>query len=814
MFLLDSDEMTENMGPRPAGDQMPVIATGRAPFGRAAVAGVAAVSAALLMTELALTRIFSVTMYYHFAFLAISIALFGLSASGVTVYLLRRRLASVHTGMLLAAISLTHAFATLIALACLVRIRVGLNYSPTNLELMLAIYALAALPFFTGGSVMSIAFSRMTERINVLYAADLIGAAAGCLALIPLLNWLGAPGVVMVAAALSAMAAVAFTPAARRTRVAAAALALLTAAAVAQTSGATPFDLVDTKGHVGDRVLFSKWNSFSRVAVYDRPHGDWSLSPKFVGSRAPSLFMDIDSAASTPILKVTGGIPDASYLRYELTAIGYHLAERKGGFNALVIGPGGGRDLLSALVFGATHVDGVEINPIIARDVMLDRFRDYSGGIYANPRVTVHVDDGRSFVRRSQSRYDVIQASLVDTWAATAAGAYTLTENSLYTKEAFGEYLDHLTDEGLLTITRWVFDGLRLVSLAQEACAERGLDASQRLAIIRYDRVATFLLKKQPFTAAEVALLRDASAGLGFSILYAPGIQSPASADDPIEMQRTGTSAADYRRLILADNRDRFLSSYPLDESATTDDRPFFFHTTRLRDQLQVAFGRSMLFGNGLSALMTLIAISAGLVVIFVIGPLLIGGDRPRPGWGRWLTYFGALGAGFMLLEVALLQRFVLLLGHPVYSLTVTLFSLLLGTGLGSLVSRRVPSPRVHIVTTRALVAIAAVACAAAVGLAHVIDVGIAWTLPMRIAFAVILIAPVGFLLGMPLPGGMRLVAADRADIIPWGWGINGAFSVVGATLAVFIAMNWGFSVTLLSAAAVYAVAALSLSKS
>ena len=814
MFLLDSDEMTENMGPRPAGDQMPVIATGRAPFGRAAVAGVAAVSAALLMTELALTRIFSVTMYYHFAFLAISIALFGLSASGVTVYLLRRRLASVHTGMLLAAISLTHAFATLIALACLVRIRVGLNYSPTNLELMLAIYALAALPFFTGGSVMSIAFSRMTERINVLYAADLIGAAAGCLALIPLLNWLGAPGVVMVAAALSAMAAVAFTPAARRTRVAAAALALLTAAAVAQTSGATPFDLVDTKGHVGDRVLFSKWNSFSRVAVYDRPHGDWSLSPKFVGSRAPSLFMDIDSAASTPILKVTGGIPDASYLRYELTAIGYHLAERKGGFNALVIGPGGGRDLLSALVFGATHVDGVEINPIIARDVMLDRFRDYSGGIYANPRVTVHVDDGRSFVRRSQSRYDVIQASLVDTWAATAAGAYTLTENSLYTKEAFGEYLDHLTDEGLLTITRWVFDGLRLVSLAQEACAERGLDASQRLAIIRYDRVATFLLKKQPLTATEVALLRDASAGLGFSILYAPGIQSPASADDPIEMQRTGTSAADYRRLILADNRDRFLSSYPLDESATTDDRPFFFHTTRLRDQLQVAFGRSMLFGNGLSALMTLIAISAGLVVIFVIGPLLIGGDRPRPGWGRWLTYFGALGAGFMLLEVALLQRFVLLLGHPVYSLTVTLFSLLLGTGLGSLVSRRVPSPRVHIVTTRALVAIAAVACGAAVGLAHVIDVGIAWTLPMRIAFAVMLIAPVGFLLGMPLPGGMRLVAADRADIIAWGWGINGAFSVVGATLAVFIAMNWGFSVTLLSAAAVYAVAALSLSKS
>ena len=183
-----------------------------------------------------------------------------------------------------------------------------------------------------------------------------------------------------------------------------------------------------------------------RVAVYDREHGDWSLSPKFSGPRGDSLFMDIDSAASTPILKGTGNPADAAYLRYELTALAYHLVERPAGFTALVIGPGGGRDLLSALVFGARHVDGVEINPIIARDVMLDRFRDYSGGVYAHPRVAIHVDDGRSFVRRSTTKYDVIQASLVDTWAATAAGAYTLTENSLYTSEAFGEYLDHLTD--------------------------------------------------------------------------------------------------------------------------------------------------------------------------------------------------------------------------------------------------------------------------------------------------------------------------------------------------------------------------------
>ena len=415
---------------------------------RSIVAGIASVSAALLMTELALTRIFSVTMYYHFAFLAISIALFGLSASGVFVYVMRQRLAGVATRELLATGALAHALATLVALACLVRIRVGLNYTPGNLLLMLAIYTLAALPFFAGGAVVSLAFARLSERVNVVYAADLLGAALGCLILIPLLNSLGAPGVVIVAAVLAAVAAVLFTPPASRRRMVLAAAIVCAAPVTAQVAGLAPFEVVDTKGHQGDRVLFSKWNSFSRVAVYDRSHGDWSLSPRFTGSRAESLFMDIDSAASTPILRGTGNVADAAYLRYELTALAYHLVERPGGFNALVIGPGGGRDLVSALVFGATQVDGVEINPIIARDVMLGRFRDYSGGIYAHPRVRTHIDDGRSMVRRSRERYDVIQASLVDTWAATAAGAYTLTENSLYTSEAFGEYLDHLTDAG------------------------------------------------------------------------------------------------------------------------------------------------------------------------------------------------------------------------------------------------------------------------------------------------------------------------------------------------------------------------------
>jgi hypothetical protein len=765
---------------------------------RRALIGVAAVAGAILMVELALTRIFSVTMYYHFAFLAISIALFGLSASGVYVYVLRGAFAARPTATLLTTHSLLFAAATVLALAALVRIRVGLNYTHENLVKMIAIYALAALPFFTGGAVISLAISRLRSRVTVVYAADLIGAAFGCLLLLPLLNRFGAPGVVLLAAVAGGAAALLFAPSHLTLRTAAIAAAAVGIPGALQLMGSAPFDVTNTKGHDTDTVLFSKWNSFSRVAVYDRSHGDWSLSSKYTGTLPETRFMDIDSAASTPIVRFDGDLSKVGYLRYELTGLAFHLVP--GGFTTLVIGPGGGRDLLTALVFGASRVDGVEVNPIIANDIMLGKFRDFSGSIYQNPKVNVVVDDGRSFIRRSTERYDVIQASLVDTWAATAAGAYTLTENTLYTKEAFEDYYDHLTDRGMLTITRWVFDGLRLVSLAQEACAARGCSAARQMAIVQQERVATFLLKKTPFTAEDVHKLRSVSADHGFTVLYAPG--------------QTATDN-DYARLVLADNRDAFYESFHHDVTPTTDNRPFFFHTTKIKDQFHTAFGRSMLFGNGLSALMTLMAISASFVALFVVGPLLLSAGEVRgTHWPKWLAYFGMLGAGFMLIEVALLQRFVLLLGHPVYSLTVTLFSMLLGTGVGSLMSRRIGDSRLVPTAQVVLLGIAAVALLGIVALPPFIRSTISASHAVRIALTVLLITPAGVLMGMPLPTGIRLMTATHSAVVPWAWGMNGALSVIGATLAVFIAMNWGFSATLMTGAAMYLAAAVLLHRS
>lgn len=765
----------------------------------AVLAGISCLSAAILIVELTLTRIFSVTMFYHFAFLAVSVALFGLSASGVFVYVTPRLHPPASLLRQLKRYALLFWIVTIASMLLLLRIRVGLNYTPRNLILMIVIYLVAAVPFAAAGACLTLAVSRLHGDINRVYGADLGGAAAGCFLLIPALNFFGGPGVLLVAAGFGATASLLFAVADRaRLRMWYVAPIVGTAIALAAQAGRPFLDVWDTKGHEGDTVLFSKWNSFSRIAVYDRLHGDWGLSDAYSGPRPETRFMDIDSAASTPILAAPrGGVEGMAYLRYELTGLAYAIKPRA---HVLVIGPGGGRDLWTALVFGARRVDGVEINPIIAGDVMGRLFRTFSGNIYQRPGVSVVVDDGRSFVRRSKERYDLIQASLVDTWAATSAGAYTLSENNLYTVEAFVDYLRHLKPEGVLTISRWVHDGLRLVSLAAAAGKQLGWPGvSDRLFIARHGPLATFILKNSPLTDAETGTLVESTRRLRFEILYAP----------PSPVEPAPPRGNDYARLATAPDPAAFYRSYPLDVSPTTDDRPFFFHTTKLRDQYKVIFGRGMLFGTGLSALLSLLLLSTILVALFILLPLAWLSPEPvrradlplGP-----LVYFGCLGSGFMLVEIGLIQRFVLFLGHPVYPLTVILFTLLLGGGIGSAISRRLIRDPRHVL----VVAIPTIVLAGLVYAAMLPPLFTAWmgfARPLRILLSILLLLPVGVLLGTPLPAGVRLISARQPGLLPWVWAINGATSVLGATLAIFIAMNWGFTMVAASGSAIYGVA-------
>ena len=767
---------------------------------RGTLAGIACLSAAILIVELALTRIFSVTMFYHFAFLAVSIAMFGLSASSVFVYVTPRLHPPDRVLGLLRRYAALFALVTIAAAVVLLRIRIGVTYSAANLFRLIGVYIIAAAPFMAGGAGMALAVSRLHRDIARVYAADLLGAASGCLLLIPALNMLGGPGALLLASGLAALASWLFATSdpAARPRAWAAVVAVAAVGLAAQWR--YPWlDIREAKGREAERPIYSKWNSFSRIAVYDHEHEDWGLSDTYKGQRPASLFMDIDASASTPI--VEGGPLDGplSYLKYEITGLAYSL--RPDG-HALIIGPGGGRDIWTALVGGARRVDGVEVNPIIVDDVMNRRFRAFAGDVYHAPGVSVVVDDGRSYVSRSRERYDVIQASLVDTWAATSAGAFAMTENNLYTVEAFEAYLHHLAPEGVLTITRWYTDGLRLVSLLHAAGARVGWSGiSDRVFIARNGKVATFIAKSTPLTDAEVTRLVDACDRLKFAVVYAP--VTPSHAVPP--------ERNDYTRLITTDNPDRFYRFYPWDISPTTDDRPFFFQTARLGDTLDVKLDRSLLFGGGFETLRTVVLLSLVLVVLFILLPLAGLSPEPIREFGSAIgpvAYFACLGTGFMLIEIGLTQQFVLFLGHPVYSLTVILFTLLLGGGLGSALSRRVgETPRAAIAVVVPAIIAASLVYAAA--LPSLFTAWIGLSRPLRVALSVTLLLPLGVLLGMPLPAGVRVLRNSRPGLLAWAWGVNGATSILGASAAILIAMNWGFTRVAIVGAAVYGLAGL-----
>jgi hypothetical protein len=361
----------------------------------------------------------------------------------------------------------------------------------------------------------------------------------------------------------------------------------------------------------------------------------------------------------------------------------YHLVDRP---ETLVIGPGGGRDVLAALASGAPHVTAVEVNPAVVEAVR-GPFADFAGHLYDRPDVTVVVEDARGYIARSPHRYDVIQAALIDTWAAGASGAFALSENSLYTVEAFRTYYEHLTDRGILTVSRWYMPGrpaetLRLVSTGMAGWARAGVaDPRQHVAVIAHfvtsnpqEGLATVLFKRTPFTPEEVAAIEDRARELGFTVLYAPGL--------PV--------TEEVGAFLTADDPAAWIARYPLDITPATDDRPFFFNLVRFGDLFSPALRASGVYQISIESagiLLAILGITAAVGVLFVLWPL---------GWGvrrrglaapsaRMLVYFGALGVGFMLVEIPTIQRLTVYLGRPVYSLAVGLFALLLFSGLGSL---------------------------------------------------------------------------------------------------------------------------------
>jgi predicted membrane-bound spermidine synthase len=763
--------------------------------------GIFLLTLSVLMLELSLTRLFSATMYYHFAFMAVSLALFGSGASGVFIYTIQNWLDKAKTGRWMSVFSILYALSLIFALYVIFENPLVPGGSE-NYSRLVKIYAATSLPFFFAGCAVTLAITRYASDISRLYLFDLAGAALGCLLLIPFLNTFGAINVLIGVGGIGALAAILFSLADKRNSAftgSAALLALGLVGFAVYNNSTHTLDIRKSKGRDEQKIHFAKWNSFSRITVQ--------------GDMEKELNIVIDADAATTIVPDGGNIErHRDKLSKDVSAIAYHL---KPNANVAIIGPGGGLDVTTALIFDAKKITAVEINPIIARDVMLNEpFKTYNGGIYQHPKVQLEVDEGRSFIRRSSDRYDVLQATMVDTWAATAAGAFSLTENNLYTVEAFKEYATHLTDDGIFTMTRWYFEPpdqlLRLISLTRVMMDELNISNPERHLILVRDvstnlerTPATFIFKKSEFTDEEVRQVELIAARNNFQLLYTP-LTQPANI---------------FTQMIKAQDPATVWNAFETNVNPTYDNNPFFFNSLRLSNMLGTLKGSDewRKTNLGTKILFALFGITTVLVILFIILPLIFVRNRAVTGnlEGRmsYLFYFACLGAGFIIVEMAMIQKFILFLGHPVYALAVILFSLLTFSALGSYLTGRINQENLRKTLVKLIFVLVGVTFLYIL-LLPTIFYGLVW-LPLvaRIIISILLMAPLALLMGMPMPIGIKLLRKQMPQIIPWAWGVNGAASVMGSVAALVIALLTGFNQALIIGAAIYLLSALLITR-
>ena len=577
--------------------------------------------------------------------------------------------------------------------------------------------------------------------------------------------------------------------------------AILLALIAANHSGRL-IDVVYAKGMFRDPawVEFARWNALSRVEVDTQGQGKAIV---------------IDADASTYIMNADVARWHDTEWERDLMSAPPALANvlRPHGEFA-IIGPGGGVDVLRAVANGSPSVTGIEINPIIATTIMRGRYADYAQHLYDRPDVHIHVTDGRSYLRSTQQRFDVVQMTLVDTWASTAAGAFALSENNLYTVEAFTEYFNHLKPNGMIAITRWEFrhprEALRVVAVAMEALHRLGVANPARNFIVAAqgsldeDGIPVVVLaKKTPFTSEEEAAVNahfDKYSQLEPLYLPSEPGQNP------------------FSNLIASNDPYAFAGAYAYNVAPVTDNAPFFFFTLKAAQIL----GEKGLRGGidwkvnlGVLVLLLVLVISLLAVLAFLVLPLALRGRRSRQS-PLPLLYFVAVGLGYILVEIAFIQRFVLFLGHPTYALTVVIFLLMLSSGAGSLFSR-LWLPRTNLCWVPLLLVIGLLLAnifflpgrlVALVGM----DFG------YRLLLSGLLLIPLGFIMGMPFPTGLRALADLPAPEFPtandasgnsveWAWAMNAAASVLGSVLAMVIAIQFGLTATLACGAVAYLLA-------
>jgi spermidine synthase len=770
-----------------------------------------------LALEVTLSRLLSVITWYHLAFFAISTAMLGMTAGATTVYLKPHWFTRDKLADSIAGACLGYALVVPAALIVLCTIALPVDLESSLMSLLAVIMATMAcsLPFYFSGIAVTTVLTKSDLPIGKLYASDLIGASLGCLFVLAGLGVFDAPSLILLCGSLGALSSLIFARHSRSFR-----LRRLTLVTLVVLMLWAPFNSFVSRGirprvvkgkiQRTTRLYLEKWNSFSRVDVYKQSIGEpqyWGKSP-----RAPEDIeaiqhrMRIDGGAATVIRKFSS-TEDIDHLRYDVTNIAYFLRPRGG---ACIIGVGGGRDIQSAILFGHERIVGLDVNPIFI-DLLKNNFREFAG-IADRKNVSLVVDEARSFLTRTKETYSIIQMSLIDTWAATGAGAFSLSENALYTVDAWEIFIDRLSEDGIFTVSRWynpqnLGETGRVVSLAVASLLRRGVThPADHIAMVTTGRISTLLLSKRPFSARDIAVLKRVSSDLEYGIAILP-------AAVPLdETLRDIVSAGSLEGLKAA------IADKTLNYEPPTDENPYFFNMLRL-DRLAPAFSAEpgVLRGN-LVATRTLARLIVALLLITlatIVVPLVTRARAARPAGGSQVfwsgaLYFSLIGAGFMFVEIALIQRLSVFLTHPVYALGVLLFTMIASTGVGSYLSEYLPltrRPWVFLYPIAAAVAVLVTPVILPMWLSYLTTSGML----VKIVASIIVISPLGLILGLFFPTGMRLTSKVSAGETPWFWALNGIFGVSCSALAVFFSIYFGTSTNFYIAAVCYAAVLLSL---
>lgn len=784
--------------------------------------GIFLTSLSVIVLEIALTKIFSVTLWYHFAYFTVSLATFGIGAGGLVGFFLQDRLLALAGGedpsgsrkapleRVLTWVALAQAAGTVASLALLTNCNITFYFTlPSVLKLAVA-YAVCAWPFTAAGMIFSLTLRRYADNAPRLYATDLIGSATGCLAFLWAITHFSGPSVVLLAALAALAASGSFYSCDPKSgwplRVSA---AVILAAAVLTASLETRiFAIKHTKsGYPETDVVFEKWSPLARITVYpgayfqkdrDQPFG-WGMSRNYVPKEPiDQLWVEQDASAGTPITRFDGDLSKLDFLRYDVTSLPYHVKPCP---KVFIIGVGGGRDALTALVFGSPSVVACDINPVIV-GLVKDRYREFAGDLYGRPGVHAEVAEARNSIRRKRSRFDLIQISLIDSWAATTAGAFSLAENSLYTVEAFVDYLDHLEQGGMLSVTRYLFtprnQSLRVVVLARKALETLGIPRPEdHVAVVGTSKeqgLATVLVKKAPFTDGEIDAIARTADRMAFEALYLPGRRG-----DP-----------DFDAALRSPSLEQFTRTSFYDLRPSTDDRPFFFQMVYFSAAFRTVFGKGLV-GQTFNyyaprVVAILMVVSSAFVLLFYVVPL-VASSKVQSLPKSWGLYFILLGLGFMLVEIPLIQKGSLYLGHPTYGFSIVLFSMLIFSGAGSYLSGRISAGNLMGRMSGLLLAASLLVVLTTASLDWLVPRTIGLSLAARIAVIVLFAGATALVMGTAFPTGIRQLGQSCGRAIPWAWALNGGASVLGSIIAMAIAMSAGYRLTLLAGAGAYLAA-------